>query len=216
MSQMLYKNRTDRPLVWRCGTGPGSWTDYKAGPGKFCIAPSGYREQMRREGFTPTDELPDDERPDIPIDESSVTMGKVQRKVFVEDPEDGERLERAVPTRPLADLPVFARPQATRPTAPPPASRPQIDMSAAPADGPMALANVEPLPDLPPPPADEPVATPGVALTAKAVLAGDMSVETPAEPHGGAVAPAGAAMPAPPSERDTKPEKPSAKDKAKK
>lgn len=210
MSQMLYKNRTDRKLLWRCGTGPGSWVDYKADPGEFAIAPAGYREQMRREGFTPADELPEDERPNIPIAASSVAHGKVQRKVFVEDPEDGEKLERAVPTRPLAEIP---RPVATRPTAPPAASsRPQIDLSAAPADGPMALANVEPLPDLPPPPADEPA----VALSAKAVLAGDMSVETPGEASEGAVAPAGAVMPAPPAERETKPEKPSSKDKAKK
>jgi len=57
---MLYKNRRDERLVWRCGTGPGSWIDYQAEPGAFCMAPEGYRDQMKREGFTPADELPED------------------------------------------------------------------------------------------------------------------------------------------------------------
>lgn len=192
---MLFKNTTDRRLSWRVGTGPGAWVDYAADPGEFAIIPEGYRPQAKREGFTPIDELPADERPDIPIAKQAVTTGKVQKKVFVEDAEDGEKLERAMPSRPLADVPRPTVPATvTRPTSPPPNARQTIDMSAAAQEGPMSLANIAPLPDLPAPRLDE--------------------------PFEGAQAPAGASLPppepTPPSERETKPSTPSAKDKAKK
>lgn len=197
---MLFKNRTDRHLRWRVGTGPGSWVDYEADPGEFAIIPEGYRDQAKREGFTPVDELPADEQPDISVARQHVTLGKKQKKVFFED-EDGERLERAVPSQPLTGAGNRPR-QPTPPTRLPGVSaRPQIDMSAAPPDGPMALDNVPSLPDLPLPPAEDPA---GAAPPAGAVL-------PPPDAPEGIPVPETPGTPGPVTERDTKPDKPGAK-----
>jgi len=148
-----------------------------------------------------------------------VAIGKTQKKVFVED-EDGERLERATPSKPLTGRPV-----------PPPAPTaraafgrpPQIDMGADAASGTMALDNVPELPPLPPPPAEgTSVGVAAVALGAKVTVTGDMRVvdapfgtEVPAGASlpapGDVEAPASSGQPGPVVERDTKPDKPGAK-----
>lgn len=196
------------------GEGPGHFTLFAAKPGEFCEIPDGVIAAAKRAGFTPLTELPDDERPNIRIrparqgivpdalTEQGIASEKRNRRNGGESWNDdgGNDLSDGNPSIP-AGMQLDKVPE----LAPPPA--PQAPYPSSPGGPPTAA----------------------VAFGAKLSASGDMTVETPSDPFADSIAAASAVEmpPAPPDvvadagqpgavvQRDTKPDKPSAKAKGK-
>jgi len=113
---MLYKNCTSKVLTFAAGDGPGRVVNYTAKPGAFVEGPDGYRAPFKRHGFTPVDELPATERPNIEVSGAKPGFAPVKhrRPVFdVNDDSDGDGDVAPVPAgfaavQPLPDLPPAA------------------------------------------------------------------------------------------------------------
>jgi hypothetical protein len=212
---VFYKNCKAKTLTFRAGDGPGRVIDYTARPGGFVEGPDGYRKAFKRAGFTPNDELPEEERRPP---ESSVAARSVPKKRPRNIPDDLQQDHVEVsqsPSRGAVGGGAFDLDD-------------DDDEPATPGGG-MAtpFGSLDSIPTLPAPPApvSEPPPPPPSSNvehqdTAREVESARWGGPPPAE---GAQAPASgpgvippASGPGPVTERDTKPEKPSNKGGSKK
>lgn len=135
---MLYKNPNGRRLIWRCGAGPGVHIDYIAEAEGFVDGPEGYREQFRRAGFIPADELPEDERPNFNFGRARVGITpQAPRRQFDDSADDDDDLRHAqssgIPSMPnLDDIPSLDALPARNETIVPPATEAGVVPPTAP------------------------------------------------------------------------------------